>query len=100
MMKTNGVHCQTSTMTSVFIAMSIEPSQFGGSSPNCAMAQLTSPQSGLSSARHITPTTIGVISIGSTRMPRTIQAPLRSQIEEQRQRRAEHDLDRDRWPRP
>ena len=40
------------------------------------ITQLTSPQSGLSSARHITPTTIGVISIGSTRMPRTIQAPL------------------------
>ena len=77
MMKTNGVHCQTSTMISVFIAIPIEPSQLGGSSPNCAMIQLTKPQSGLRSARHITPTTIGVISIGSTMMPRTIHEPVR-----------------------
>ena len=30
MMNTNGVHCQVSTMTSVRIAISIEPSQSGG----------------------------------------------------------------------
>ena len=39
------------------------------------IAQLTRPQSGLSSARHMTPTTIGVISIGRSRMPRTIHDP-------------------------
>ena len=78
MMKTNGVHCQQSTRISVSIAMSTEPSQSGGSRPIARIDQSTRPQSGLSSARHITPTTIGVISIGRSRMPRTIQAPLRS----------------------
>ena len=62
-------------MISVLIAISIEPSQFGGSMPIARIAQLTRPQSGLSSARHMTPTTIGVISIGRTRMPRTIHGP-------------------------
>jgi hypothetical protein len=38
------------------------------------------PQSGLSRARHITPTTIGVISMGSTRMPRTTEDPRRFRL--------------------
>ena len=65
---------------SVGIAISIEPNQFGGSRPTAAMHQLTSPQSGLSRARHITPTTMGVINIGSTRIPRTSHAPLRCRL--------------------
>jgi hypothetical protein len=62
------------------MAISIEPSQFGGSKPRLEIVQLTSPQSGFSNARHITPTTTGVISMGRTRMPRTIQAPLRPRL--------------------
>ena len=40
-------------------------------------SQLSSPHCGLSSARHISPTTIGVSSIGRIRIPRTIPEPRR-----------------------
>jgi hypothetical protein len=59
----------------VTIDMPTWPSQSGGVSPTSLIAQFTKPQSGLSSARHMTPTTIGVISIGKSRMPRTIHDP-------------------------
>ena len=95
MMKTNGVHCQQSTRISVTIAMSTEPSQSGGSSPIARIDQSTSPQSGLSSARHITPTTIGVISIGSKQDAADDPGALEIEVEEQRQRHAEHDLEGD-----
>ena len=46
-------------------------------SPSLTATQLSSPHSGLRSARHISPTTIGVSSIGRIRIPRTIVAPRR-----------------------
>ena len=79
-MNTKGVHCQVSTSTSVTMAICTDPSQSGGVSPMARIDQSTSPQSGFSSARHITPTTMGVISIGNSRMPRTIQAPRRCRL--------------------
>ncbi len=55
--------------------MLTEPSQSGGVSPMARISQLMMPQSRLSKVRHMTPTTMGVISIGSSRMPRTIHEP-------------------------
>ncbi len=77
---TNGVHCHESTRTSVHSATAGSPSQSGSGSPSSASVQLMIPQSGLSRARHISPTTIGVSSIGRTSMPRTNHEPRRCRL--------------------
>ena len=76
----NGVHCQTSTMIRVTIPMRTDPSQFGAVSPTPSISQLISPHSGFRSARHITPTTSGVISIGRIRILRTSQEKRRFRL--------------------
>ena len=56
------------------------------------------PQSGLSIARHIRPTTMGVRSIGRISAPRTNQRPMQLLVEEQGESGAQDDLDDDGRP--
>jgi hypothetical protein len=74
---TNGVHCQTSTTIRVQSATLGSPSHSGWGNPRLPRAQLTTPQSGFRSARHIRPTTTGVSSIGRTSTPRMNHEPRR-----------------------
>ncbi len=63
--------------------------------PSSTKTQLRRPQSGFRSARHISPTTIGVSSMGRIRIARTMRRAAELLVEEERERRAEDDLDRD-----
>ena len=63
--------------------------------PSLTASQLSSPHCGLSSARHISPTTIGVSSIGRIRIPRTIAEPRRFWLKKSASAVPSDDLDRD-----